>query len=337
LARDFEPAIRVIRGDGIDAVHCAAIAVVDRRSRLTHRLGDPKQPFFARSALKPLQALPLVRSGACEHYGFGPREIALACASHNGTDEQRSVVESMLARLGLDASALGCGTEIPIGRRLRAEAPRAGADDDPLRHNCSGKHAGFLAVSRMLGQPAASYLDPEGPTQQAVRRAVAEGCELDPDQLGFGIDGCSAPNFALPLHNLALGFKNLAASAAGGYPSIRASLLAEPQLVSGEGRLDLDLARAFPERVVNKGGAEAVLALGITEPPLGIAIKVLDGGARALGPILVETLKQLGLVRDLAEVPTLARHERPLLTNARGIAVGRLEPVFGLHGVSAKQ
>jgi L-asparaginase II len=314
----------------LDAVHCAVIAVVDQGSRITHRLGDPQQRFFARSALKPLQALPLVSSGASEHYGFGPREIALACASHNGTDEQRSVVESMLGRIGLDASALGCGTEVPLGRRLRGEPPSAGEAQDPLRHNCSGKHAGFLAVSCIREQPAATYLEPNGPTQQEVRLAIAEACELDPGELAFGIDGCSAPNFALPLYNLALGFKNLARSDAAGAASIRAAMLGEARLVSGEGRLDYDLACAFPNQALVKGGAEAVLAIGMTEPAIGIAIKVIDGGSRALGPIVVETLKQLGLLGDLAEAPTLFRHERPLLTNARATVVGRLEPVFRL-------
>jgi L-asparaginase II len=325
----FAPAARVYRGDGVEAVHAAAIAVVDADSRLTHFLGDPWQAFFSRSSIKPLQALPLVEAGGLEHFGFGVRELALCAASHSGTEGHRAIVLGMLHKLGLDAAALQCGSAVPLGLALTGVGSGQSALVDSLSHNCSGKHSGFLALAKLLQQPLDTYLEPSGAVQRAVRQAVADACEVEVGSLVVGMDGCSAPNYALPLVNLAVGFKNLAL-AKGATPTaaarkqVRDAMLAHPVLVSGEGRLDYDLSTAFAGRAVVKGGAEALLLLAFTEPALGIAIKVLDGGSRALEPILVETLKQLGLIDDLARFPSLQRYERPSIANARQLKTGEV-------------
>jgi L-asparaginase II len=330
------PAVRVTRGDGVEALHAAAIAVVDGESRLTHALGDPEQVFFSRSAIKPLQALPLVQGGGLERFGFGTEELALCAASHNGSDQHRAVVSRMLDLLGLSPSALQCGAALPLQLRLFGKYPTAGEDQDALRHNCSGKHCGFLALAKLLDQPLDTYLEPDGPAQRAVRSAVAESCELGSDALVLGTDGCSAPNFALPLRNLAIGVKNVAlasgtSDAAVAKSRVRQAMLAHPLLISGERRLDYDLARAFPDRVIAKGGAEAILLLAFVEPALGVAIKVLDGNPRALGPILVECLKQLGVIDDISRFPTLARYEAPSVTNARKLKTGEIRAEFQLE------
>lgn len=327
----LESAARVLRGPGIEAIHCAAIAVVDGSSRLTHALGDPHAEFFTRSSIKPLQALPLVTTEAATALGLTDEELAICCASHGGSDRHREVVAGLLEKCGLSAADLMCGAHWPIGDRLARRYPVHGEDRDPLRHNCSGKHAGFLALSRHLGQPPTAYIEPHGVVQGTVREAVATACELDERQLPIAIDGCSAPNFALSLVALATGFKNLACAARPGMAEVRAAMHAHPFLVSGEGRLDYDLARSFPGNVVNKGGAEAILAMGFREPPLGVAIKVLDGGDRALGPIAVETLKQLGLIESLDAFPLLARHERPGVFNFRKIRTGEVTADFRLR------
>ena len=306
-------------------MHAAAIAVVDADSRLTHFLGDPRQAFFSRSAIKPLQALPFVEAGGLERFGFDEQELALCAASHSGTNRHREIVLGMLQKLGLDAAALQCGSAVPLGVALAVAGSDRNAPVDAVSHNCSGKHSGFLALAKLLQQPLDTYLEPSGAVQRAVRRAVADACEVEVDSLLAGIDGCSAPNYALPLVNLAVGFKNLAlANGATAAARVRGAMLAHPVLVSGEGRLDYDLSTAFPGRAVVKGGAEALLLLAFAEPALGIAIKVLDGGARALEPILVETLKQLGLVDDLARFPSLQRYERPSIANARQIKTGEV-------------
>lgn len=331
----FAPAARVHRGQGVDAVHTAAIAVVDGASRLTHALGDPEQVFFARSSIKPFQALPLVEAAGLERFGFGSEQLALCVASHNGSDRHRAVVSGMLESLGLEPRVLQCGAALPLELRLFGKYPTQGEDQDPLRHNCSGKHCGFLALAKLLGQPVETYLDPAQPVQRAVRQAVADACEIAVDSLVVGTDGCSAPNFALPLRHLAIGMKNLAlASGNSGVGAARATvrqaMLEHPLLVSGQRRLDHDLAQAFPNRVLAKGGAEAVLLLAFAEPELGIAIKVLDGSPRALGPILVECLKQLGLIDVMSRFPTLQRYEVPSVNNARKLKTGEIRAEFQL-------
>ncbi|HYJ08736.1 MAG TPA: asparaginase [Polyangiaceae bacterium] len=331
-SQKLEPAAWVYRGQGVEAVHAAAIAVVDADSRLTHALGDAEQVFFSRSSIKPLQALPLVEAGGLERFGFGSEELALCTASHNGSDQHRAVVAGMLEKLGLPSSALQCGAGVPLQLQLWGKYPSAGEDQDPLRHNCSGKHCGFLALAKLLGQPLERYLDPESPAQRAVREAVAQACEVEAGSLLLGTDGCSAPNFALPLVKLAAGMKNVALAAADSSRArVRQAMLAHPLLVSGERRLDYDLARAFPGNVVAKGGAEALLLLAFREPALGIAIKVLDGGTRALGPVLVECLTQLGVIADPSSFPTLERYARPPIKNARKLETGEIRAQFTLQ------
>lgn len=236
----------------------------------------------------------------------------------------------MLQRLGLTETALQCGAGLPLQLKLFGKYPEQGEDRDPLRHNCSGKHSGFLALAQLLGQPLDTYLDPAGAAQRLVRQAVANACEVDAASLLLGTDGCSAPNFALPLRSLAVGFKNLATASAAAPSRVRAAMLAHPLLVSGERRLDYDLSLAFPGAAVVKGGAEALLLVAFAQPALGIAIKVIDGAARALGPILVETLKQLELLDDISKFPTLARYEAPSVTNARKLKTGEIRASFRL-------
>ncbi|HTQ06508.1 MAG TPA: asparaginase [Polyangiaceae bacterium] len=323
-------AVRVLRGAHEDAVHSASVAVVDARGELVHAHGDPARPVVIRSAAKPFQALPLVATGAADALGLGPHELALASSSHNGSDLHVAGVRRLLALAGVGPEALRCGAHLPIELRLRGAYPTHGEDKDPLRHNCSGKHAGFLALARQLGAAPDSYLDPDGAVQIAVRRAIEDACELAAGSLVAALDGCSAPTYAMPLVALAVGFKNLAlgraadATESRALTRVRDAMQAAPLLVSGEGRFDYDLARSFPDNVVNKGGAEAVLGLGFRDPPLGIALKVHDGGERALAPLAVAVLRELGLVPDLARVPLLARHERPALRNYAGLLVGEI-------------
>src|SRR5687768_2014961 len=169
MERDFgssaATAAVVTRGQGVDAVHSAAVAVVDAGGRLTHAFGDAALWLFARSAIKPFQALSLVRAGAVERLGLELSELAIASSSHSGTDAHVDVVSRLLAKAGASATDLGCGTQLPLGLALQARYPQAGEEQDPLRHNCSGKHAGFLALARVFGQPFERYLEPELPVE----------------------------------------------------------------------------------------------------------------------------------------------------------------------------
>jgi len=335
------PAAVVTRGDAAEAWHAAAVAVVDGDGRVTHALGDPELVTFTRSAIKPLQALPLCLTGARDTLAIDDEELALAAASHDGGDVQRDIAARLLAKAGATAAQLQCGAHWPIGMRTAGRYPCAGEDRDPLRHNCSGKHAGFLAVARVLGVPPERYLDPDAAVQRAVKRAVADACELDEATLRVGTDGCSAPNFAMPLAALARGFKNLATRGPSGTPRdaglarVRAAMQAHPRLVSGEGRFDFELAAAFGARVVSKGGAEALQAIGFSDPPLGIAVKVLDGADRAAGPIIMAVLAALGLVGDRPPA-ALAHRVRPTVTNFRGLETGAVVATVTLDEITIK-
>jgi L-asparaginase II len=337
----FSPAAVVRRGaspGGIDAWHFAAVAVVDGTGRLTHRLGDPQLTTFTRSAIKPFQALPLCLSGAMETLGIDDEELALATASHDGSDAHREVVTRLLAKAGAGADDLQCGSHWPIGMRGAEQHPTGGEDRDPLRHNCSGKHAGWLALARVVGVPRGRYLDPEGGVQRAVRAAVASACEIGADDLLVGTDGCSAPNYALPLEALARGMKNLATRGAsdgtGPFDAalgrVRSAMQAHPLMVSGPARFDFQLAEAFAGRIVSKGGAEGVQAIGCSAPPLGIAIKILDGADRALAPVTLEVLRQLALWSGTPP-GVLAARVRPVMRNHRGTEIGAIEATFALE------
>ncbi len=333
-------AARVYRGTSVEAEHAASVAVVNAHGELTHAFGDPQQRFSMRSATKPFQALALVTSGVADAVGLDQRELAIACASHSGTDLHVEVVRRLLARANAGPEALACGTHVPFEFRLRHERPTHGEDKDPLRHNCSGKHAGFLLLARHLGEPLESYLTPDGRAQSLVRQAVARACGLTVDALDVAVDGCSAPTFAFPLSALARGFARLAAARAEdselsqALGRVRDAMLAEPLLVSGEGRFDYELARSFPENIVNKGGAEAILGIGFRDPALGIVVKVHDGAERALAPIALAVLRQLGLARDTNDFPLLARHERPEIRNHAKLRTGEIVAVIRLERVA---
>jgi L-asparaginase II len=324
----------VFRGAFVEAVHAASVAVVDEQGRVSG-WGEPELPVVLRSTAKPFQALPLVLSGAFDALGIERRELAIACASHNGTDAHVDVVTRLLARSGSGAHALQCGTQLPIGMRLRGDFPVHGEERDPLRHNCSGKHAGFLALAHWLGEPPAEYLAPRAPVQSAVRRAIERACELADATLAPATDGCSAPTYSLPLDRIALGFSNLARATAPdpalstALAVVRGVMLSDPFLVSGDGRFDYDLARSFPGNVVNKGGAEAVLGVGFRDPPLGIAFKVHDGGERALAPLCVAVLRRLGIIDEISRFPLLGPHAEPVLSNYAGLHTGAIRIDLG--------
>jgi L-asparaginase II len=312
------------RGQGVDAWHSVSVAVVDNTGKLLSHVGEPGLVTMARSSIKPLQALPLVRSGAADHFGLCSEELAIVQASHSGTDEHVRWVQRLLAKAHSSAADLGCGGHIPFFLAHEKRWPQHGEENDPLRHNCSGKHAGFLLLAQHLGVPNVDYLAPESTLQAQVKAAVAEHAGLQPSALHVGVDGCSAPNFGLSLSALGRAFAAFA-TAAPGEPlaRLRAAMLAHPHLVSGHGQFDLELMTASRGSIVCKGGAEAIIALGILPLGLGVVIKVHDGNARAIPPACLAVLEQLGALPS-GQAGALSGYVRPVLHNARGIATGEL-------------
>lgn len=333
------PLAATVRGDLPELVHYGSIAVVDERGHLIAGVGDAHGLNFTRSALKPLQALGFVEDGGAEKFGFGSQELALMCASHGGEAMHVATAQRMLESIEAAERDLQCGCHVPTYfASTGEEAPRRSWNQ--LFHNCSGKHSGFLAYCRLHGHALMNYLDPDAPVQRRVRASVQHFARRT--DLPLGIDGCSAPNFAMPLTALAHAFGALARGDTPALAALRYAMARHPDLVSGTGRSDLALMQTGWKpgsrdqgrdgEWVAKIGADGVQAIGIRDKGIGIAIRVADGNKRALLAVTVEVLRQLRLIDDPATTP-LARYARPTVRNYRGTAVGRVETMFSLPRV----
>lgn len=345
LSRRAVPLARVYRGEAVESTHVGHVAVVDRDGRLLYSAGDPDALTFTRSALKPLQALPFVQASGDAHFGFSRSQVALLCASHSGEPRHVEAVADMLAKSGTRVDELQCGSHVPRFYERTGQFPPP-PPYSPLAHNCSGKHAGMLACCVLHGWSRDDYLAYDHPLQAAIRGAVAGATGVGVDDLVSGVDGCSAPNYAVPLSRLALAYARLAAARhagnahpADGRPAadplarplsnLASAMVAHPEMVSGERRSDLALMQAGRGDWVSKIGAEGVQALGVTSRGLGVAIKVADGNTRGLHPATVAVLDTLGLVDDAARA-MLAEWAAPTIANFRGLRTGRIEPAVEL-------
>lgn len=321
------------RGGIAESVHHGSIAIVDLAGRVLYAAGDPQRVTFARSTLKPFQALPFVAAGGIERFGLSGPETALLCASHSGEPRHVEAAASILLGAGNSVDDLRCGTQAPGFYEVRGEVPPQ-PPYSPLAHNCSGKHAGMLAHCVACGYAKASYLEPTHPLQREIRDAVAAMTGMTEAGMPAGIDGCSLPNYAVPLDRLALAYARLAAGEhrdpyGKALVALASAMAAHPEMVSGEGRSDLVLARAGGGDWLPKIGAEAVQAIGLRERGVGIAIKLDDGARRALLPVTIAALEQAGYLDGDAR-QMLAPHARPPVRNGRGLVTGDLRAVFVL-------
>ncbi|HEX7621840.1 MAG TPA: asparaginase [Anaerolineales bacterium] len=356
MAGNYQAIFEVTRGRIVESVHFGAAAVVDSFGRLLASLGDPQTITFLRSSAKPFQALPFIERGGDQTFHLTSKEVALICGSHDGTDEHVEVVKGIQAKVGVQESDLLCGTH-PLSHVITVEAMRArGEALSPNRHNCSGKHTGMLAAARMRGLPIADYVNPEHPVQKTILETLAELCSLPLDQVEVGIDGCSVPNFAVPLYNAALGFarlcdpRGLLPERAAACRRITQSMMANPFMVAGPGRFDTRLMEVCSGRILAKGGAEGYMLLGIMggvlgveSPGVGIAFKISDGDLpirkangdsynRVRPAVALEILRQMGCISE-KELEALAADFGPLkpVTNWRKIVVGETRPAFTLQ------
>jgi len=331
-----ETVARVYRGNREESVHYGSIAVLDKHGKLTHYLGDPEFFTFVRSSSKPFQLIPLVESGAADHFKFTPKQLSVMCGSHTGTDHHRTTVIANLEVAGNSADNLKCGCHVPIFMTLKAVFPTAGEERDPLRHNCSGKHSGFLALAKFLGEDVETYLDLDSKVQKMVLKRVSDLYEYPEDMIELGVDGCSAPNFGLPLKYTAIAFRRLAMAEGKDereskvLARIRDAMMEYPEMVSGEGRFDLALMNSFPGNVVCKVGAESIEGIGFKNEQIGIAVKIHDGNQRALYPVCIEVLRQLGIIDDPLKYEHLAPFYKAEIINYRKILTGRVSPEFTL-------
>jgi L-asparaginase II len=308
--------------------------VVDPEGKLIAHAGDPTALTFTRSSLKPFQALPLIAHEQVGRFDFSPQEVALVCASHSGEASQVEAVLGILAKIGCSRRDLQCGVQVPLGVQLCGTHPKPVDDYTSAHHNCSGNHAGMLALCRLLDALTPDYLVLYHPVQQAIVAAVAHISEVPADEIVVGIDGCSAPTLALPLRGLALAYARLASCPEDpvygrALAVIYEAMRSHPEMVSGEGRFDLALSRAGKGRWIAKGGAEGVEGIAIKGRGWGIAVKIADGTPRALHSVVVETLAQLRQLRTPLD-PVLSPYARPPILTTHGVEIGEVSPVFRL-------
>ncbi len=328
------PLVVATRGDAVESVYYGSIAVVNPSGELLASAGDVAFPLFTRSTLKPFQALPFLEGGGPAHFGFSAAQVALLCASHSGEPRHIAAVADMLQRSGGSEIQLQCGCHVPIWYASTGIAAPPDLPASQLHHNCSGKHAGFLAWCHQQGQPVENYLEPDHPLQQAIGNTLAAfiGCSVD--EMPMGIDGCGAPNYALPLAALARAYARLATHELGldhspALTTLFTAMTTHPEMVSGEARDDLILMRAAPLDWVVKGGADGVQAIGISSRGIGIAIKIADGNSRALRTAVAAVIEQLDLL-PLADYPSLEAWRDSRIRNYAGRQTGVFKAVFAL-------
>jgi L-asparaginase II len=336
--------VQLMRGGLVESQHRGALAVADADGRLRLALGDVLRPVFPRSAVKLLQALPLVASGAADAFGLDDAELALACASHGGQPGHVDTAAGMLAKAGLDASALACGAHAP-GHEASAQAlAQLGQAPGALHNNCSGKHAGFVCLGCLLARRHGAdprgfvrgYVGRDHPVMREVSRALALATGCDLGQAPMGIDGCSIPTFGIPLSALAQGFAR--AATGQGLPDdhaaaarrLRTAIARSPFHVAGEGRFDTRVMQRLGERVCCKVGAEGVYCAALPEAGLGVAIKIDDGNNARAAEVVMAAVIDACVRLDADEAGFMRGLSSQALRNWNGIEVGRLqaEPVL---------
>jgi L-asparaginase II len=349
-----KPLFEVTRGRVTESVHYGSIAVVDSNGTLIASYGDPQMVAFLRSSAKPFQALPFVERGGVEYFGFTPRELSLSCASHEGSDMHVQAVRHLQEKIGIEEGNLQCGTHLPGDVAELKELIVHHLRPTTNHNNCSGKHTAMLAHAKMRGLPLENYLDPDHPVQRDILTTFAWMCKLPVEQVELGTDGCSAPNFAVPLFNAALGFarmcdpRGLPEERAQACRKITSAMSAYPEMASGYGEFDEQLMKAGNGKIITKRGAEGYQIVGLLpgtrgaeSPGVGIAIKVLDGDASRMGmelestnrvrpAVTIEILRQLGILSPEQEQALAAFGPEKSITNHRGIVTGMSHPVFKL-------
>jgi L-asparaginase II len=330
--------VEVTRGALVESRHRAAVAVTDAHGRVVLSVGDVERPVYPRSAIKPIQALPLIETGAAEAFGVTEAEIALACASHNGEAAHVDVVTAWLTRLGLSAADLECGASLPATEAAQRALFAAGGKATAAHDNCSGKHAGFLTVAKRLGAPTRGYVGYAHPVQQRVLGVLEQMTGLDLGDAPRGTDGCGVPVIGIPLGNLALAMARLAdphdqpEARQEACARVRRAMAAHPFLVAGTGRFCTRVIEATGGQALAKTGAEGVYCAALPALGLGIALKVDDGARRAAEHLMGAVLGHLGALNATART-ALADALHPVILSRAGNPVGAIRVVEGGLGI----
>jgi L-asparaginase II len=328
--------VEIVRGDMVESFHRGAVAIADAAGRIARSLGDVDRLVYPRSALKPIQALPLIETGAADGFALGEAELALACASHRGEPFHVAAVAAWLARIGLGEADLECGVHPPRHEPSYRALLCAGGAPSQLHNNCSGKHAGFLATARWLREPTRFYIEPDHPVQQRVARTIGDMAGLDLARAPRGRDGCGIPVIALPLGALAAAMARLAdPSRLGEHRRAAAKRLLDamaalPLMVDGTSGMTAAVMTAARASVCLKPGAEGVFCAALPALGLGVALKIDDGGGRAAELAMAAVLDRLGCFTP-EQREALARFLAPPLNTVAGREAGRLQPAAALR------
>ncbi len=330
-----EVLVQVTRGPIVECVHRGSMAIVDSSGKMLYGVGDTGLFTYLRSSAKPVQAIPVVESGAADHFHLTDKEVSIFNASHSGEEIHTETVMSILGKIGLTEEALQCGTHLPFYPPTATQMVREGRSSTARHSNCSGKHSGMLTYAQFKGYPVEGYYKLEHPVQQAALAELAYFAGVDKEEVVCGVDGCGVVVFAVPVYNMAWMYAKLAdpdvlpPGKAAAARRLTGLMRTYPEMVAGTGRLCTDLMREAHGKVFAKSGAEGVYTVGVPERKLGIALKIEDGNARGIGAVIVETLRQLGVL-DEAEVAALSKHHKPELHNFRGDTVGEIKAVVDL-------
>ena len=345
---DQLPLYELTRGEIVESIHCGSIAVSDNQGRLIAWYGDPNTTTFLRSSAKPFQALPFIEAEGPERFNLAAEEIALLCASHSGTDKHVEHIQTLQEKTGVQESDLCCGVHPPFDEKTAFELRKHGRPLTPNRHNCSGKHTGMLAYAHMQNWSTTDYFEPGHPVQKKIMRSFSEMTGVEIEDINIAIDGCSAPNFAIPLFNAALAYARLCDPAdfsparKRACNTITSSMANHALMISGPNRFDTRLMEVASGKLVSKAGAEGYQAIGIMpgslgddSPAMGIAFKISDGDLRdrARPAVAIEILYQLNVLSEVEKEELIAYGPSRKLMNFRGIEVGFARPVFKLNSI----
>ncbi len=347
------PLLQLSRGGAIESTHFGSIAVVDSNANLLYFYGDPHTVAFLRSSAKPFQAIPFVERGGVEHYQYTQKELAITCASHETALMHLETVKAMQKKIGIEEHHLQCGPHMPGDAEHFRKVIKQDIPLTPNFNNCSGKHTTMLAHAKMRGLPLETYLASDHPIQQDILNTLAEMCGIEKEKIIPGIDGCSAPNFAMPLFHAALGIarlcdpRNLSSGRADACRQITSAITAHPEMVANHGEFDTELMKTGGGKIITKRGAEGFQIIGIlpgviSERGIGIAFKVTDGDPARMGDDLasrarvrpavsLEILRQLKALNE-AQLESLAKFgPKKILKNYAGLITGESHPAFVLN------
>lgn len=338
------PLVEITRGSMTESLHRGFIAVIDSSGKVIASLGNIETRTWYRSAAKPFQTIPIIASGAADHFKLTPKELAVITASHSGENIHLEAVNSILTKTGFTEAELLCGAHFPFDESATNQLNAANHQPQNLHNNCSGKHSGMLAFAKFIGEPTADYINPQHQIQRQILDALAEFADVPADEIAIAVDGCSAPVFGVSIQTMAVSYArlmgvrhtNINPELVGAAERVVDAMLEFPEMIGGSrGRLDTDLMRAAGKQIVSKIGAEGVQLLGVKPcqqypKGLGIAIKIEDGDTRrARDPIVIETLRQLGLL-DSDQLAQLSTYSHTTLSNCRKIEVGEVRTCFKL-------